>query len=45
MLLDLNFREGGSRISGFRIGKTDQRSGFLAGVQLFGSSGAENDNI
>jgi hypothetical protein len=45
MLLDLNFREGGNRISDFGIGKTDQRFGFPAGVQLFGSSSAENDNI
>jgi hypothetical protein len=45
MLLDSNFRERGSRISDFGIGKTDQRSGFPAGVQLIGSSGPENDNI
>jgi hypothetical protein len=45
VLFDSDFRKRGSRFGIFGIGKTDQGSGFLTGVQLFGTSGAENDGI
>jgi hypothetical protein len=35
----------GSRTGIFGIGKTDQGSGFPAGVQFFGASGTKDDGI
>jgi hypothetical protein len=44
MLLDMDFREGGSRVGIFGVTEADQRSSFAVGVYLFGAFGAEANN-
>jgi hypothetical protein len=44
VLLDTDFKEGGSRVGIFGITKADQGSGFPIGVYLFGAFCAKANN-